>query len=54
MTCDQVPDAAWLNRFEGRCYFYPSRDCPGWTAGQMCGRIAKRIPGDAEVIDSEV
>jgi hypothetical protein len=37
----------WRQRFAGRCYFYPARDCPGWDAGGICGRIGDRVPLDA-------
>jgi hypothetical protein len=38
----------WLTVCPERCYFYPGRDCPGWDAGGICGRIGERIPLDAE------
>lgn len=38
----------WLERFPGRCHFYPGRDCPGWEPGGICTRIFKQIPLDAE------
>lgn len=44
---DPAVDWAYL-RFEGRCYFYPQRDCPGWEGGIVCGRIGRRIPDNAE------
>ena len=48
MDCEDLPESGWLARFDGRCYFYPGRDCPGWHAGGICSRIRKRIPDDAE------
>jgi len=47
--CSTVPEKAWVNRFAGRCYFYPTtRDCPEWHPGGICGRTGERIPeGDA-------
>lgn len=38
----------WLTRYEGRCYFYPGRDCPGWETGGVCGRIGEVIPGNRD------
>ena len=43
-TCDQVPAWSWAYGFEGRCYFYPRRDCPGYLPGHKCGRIGREIP----------
>jgi len=37
----------WRRVFGYRCFFYPVRDCPGWDAGGICGRIGDRIPLDA-------
>jgi len=46
--CETTADLMWLlHRFDGRCYFYPGRDCPGWMPGGVCGRMGLRIPGDA-------
>lgn len=39
----------WGSTFAERCYFYPGRDCPGWDAGGVCGRIGERIPGPGPV-----
>lgn len=33
----------WLERQPGWCYFYPGRDCPGWSASGICERIGKPI-----------
>lgn len=43
-TCDQIAGEEWVqNRYPGRCYFYPGRDCPGWEYGRPCGRIGLTI-----------
>jgi hypothetical protein len=42
----------WRVRFGGQCYFYPDRDCPGWDAGGICGRIGDRVPLDAGSSDA--
>lgn len=48
MGCEDTTELEWvLLRFPGRCYFYPGRDCAGWQAGGLCGRIGDRIPEDA-------
>lgn len=47
--CVTTTDLEWVNlRFEGRCYFYPARDCPGWEPGSECGRMGHPIPADAD------
>jgi hypothetical protein len=33
--------------YPARCYFYPGRLCPGWSALGTCGRVGNRIPADA-------
>lgn len=49
MECDKVPDEEWQRqRFNGKCYFYPGRDCPGFTRGELCARIKRRIPTEIE------
>lgn len=44
MFCDETAPDDWAERFTGRCYFYPGRDCPGWAPGRECSRIEERIP----------
>ena len=46
--CEDMPEIGWLERYEGRCYFYPDRDCPGWEPGKICERMGHRIPEVAE------
>jgi hypothetical protein len=41
----------WRTRFSGRCYFYPGRDCPGWDAGGICGRVGDRVPPENSQVE---
>lgn len=41
-------DAVSGMRYAERCFFYPGRDCPGWSVGQLCGRIRRLIPTEPE------
>lgn len=51
-NCADLPDEEWIfNRFTGHCYFYPDRDCPGWTPGGRCGRMGDQIPASARPAD---
>lgn len=38
-----ITNEGWLSEQPGRCYFYPGRDCPGWSAGGTCSRIGDVI-----------
>lgn len=39
----------WLVTYcADECYWYPSRDCPGWTPGGICSRTGHEIPLDFE------
>lgn len=50
MKCNEIPPEKWIElRFENYCYFYPMRDCPGWNGGDICSRIGKQIPSNAEM-----
>lgn len=49
LSCDEVPNNIWVfAQFTEWCYFMPQRDCPGWVAGQMCGRLKIGIPEKGE------
>lgn len=43
-----MTNADWLVTYcPDECYWYPGRDCPGWTPGGICSRIGNKIPLDA-------
>lgn len=46
-------DDDWANLYEYNCYFYPGRDCPGWSYGGVCNRlshdIVRRMPTRDEI-----
>lgn len=43
-----MTNADWLVTYcPDECYWYPGRDCPGWTPGGICSRIGSKIPLDA-------
>jgi len=46
--CAEMRNKDWDQRFPERCYFYPKRDCPGWSPGTRCGRIGEPIPPEAD------
>lgn len=42
--CENVSEEEIIfTRFEGRCFFYPGRDCKGWVYDGKCGRMGKII-----------
>jgi hypothetical protein len=40
---DPLTGEGWLHAQPERCYFYPGRDCPGWSHGGTCSRILQKI-----------
>jgi hypothetical protein len=41
---DPMSNIGWLAEQPESCYFYPARDCPGWSPGGTCSRIGEQIP----------
>lgn len=53
--CEETTEQEWTDlRFEGRCFFYPGRDCKGWVYGGKCGRMGNRIDKEDDVPEDPV
>lgn len=48
MICASMVNKDWDTRYDGRCYFFPERDCPGWEKDTVCFRIGEYIPKDED------
>lgn len=48
--CEETTEEEIINvRFEGRCFFYPGRDCKGWVYGGKCGRVRRSINREDDI-----
>jgi hypothetical protein len=40
---EPLTNEGWIHPQPERCFFYPARDCPGWSIGGRCSRIGDEI-----------